>query len=294
MRTHIVALFVFGFAVTAISQGEQVTLNFNPPDGLSRIKTVERTITTDWRNQENALTQEVDHGTSVYLVTTHRSSSGYWFTEVETSISRTINGQPFDNPVSPVMLGRTNTFVFSREGELQRQEGDENLVQELKAVLPSEKHAYLEQKLGGDGGFLMSKRNWDFFAKRFVGRTLKEGDFWKETIVKATTNFMLTGVHKISTTPTKTYVKLFTVSSLIAQEIDAIDTANLGVAEVNKFFKKTPRKLPYYRLVHWVVFDAATLLPIKDERLMQNYERGPNDNLRLVTEMRVETYQEAR
>ncbi len=292
MKTFFPSLIVIGLTTTGVS-GQQVTIRFNPPDGLSRIRTVERSIISTTRKEDGTTVQETDIGKSVFSIKVASSPSGYRLTEVTKSISRTINGQPFENPASSVTVGRTNALVISREGELLRTEGNEDLVEALRAVFPPEKHAVLAQKLSSGGDFVMAKRNWDFFTKRFLERTLKEKDFWKEaqSNVPETTNYMLTGVHRISRSANRTYIKLVAISSLAPQEIEEVDGANLTVAEVDKFFKKSTRTIPYYRMVHWIVFDADTGLPILDERFMHHIQSAPGGRM-LVWERRVETYKD--
>ena len=281
-------------------RAEQATnMSFNLPDGLTRTQTVVRKINTWTKATLNS--PEVDVDTSVFLVSIKHTSTETRIEQVETAHSRTVNGVPLLHPSQQVMIGKTNTFVVSPDGDLLRVEHDDNYLDDIKAAFPPAAHASLETALGGLNGFFMAKRSWQMSVKRYVGMPVKVGTRWRQTVTMSfETNsvpfkvYTVTVVLKQAEEGAKRLVTTLSLEATNPEDMQFVYTNGMSVELVRKFFMQNPaRPLTSRRVARWRTVEIDTMLPIREEREERWFESRPK-GLAELDEFRVETYDDGR
>jgi hypothetical protein len=279
------------------SQASQdgMMLTFRPPEGTALKLHRERTINTVSKQTAQFDVENTD-SVMAFVV----SGDTYRVSEVARRMSRTIDGKPFDNPTHKYLVGKTNTLIISADGELVRTEGRENLVEEIKAFVPIERHTELERQLGGDRPFLQEQERWHRNVQRFIGRIVKEGDAWKESMAlpsapnaRPKTAHRANRVEKIQSVGQRTFVTIVTFQSSEADEIDNLDFMAVNMTEGIKFIRAQPPRMPFWRTIHSRTFEVSTMLPVQDERVWRGSEWKSTEWI-LVTERQVERYQRIR
>lgn len=290
-NAHCFAVSILLAAGHLVTGAQTVNVSFRPPAGAILEVNRERTLNTVTRQSAQF---DVENTTSMLMFVI--SADGYRVSEVAQKMSRTIDGKLFDNPTHRYLIGRTNTLIISADGELLRTEGRENLVEEVKPFVPVERHAALEQQLGGDRPFVQEKERWQRNMQRFVGKAIKEGDAWKESVaLPAAQNAIpkrlerANRVERVQTVGPSTFVTIVTFQSSEAQEIENLDLTTVNMTEGIKFIRAHPPGMPFWRTIHRRTFEASTLLPIEDERIWRGSE-WKSTEWALVTERQVETY----
>lgn len=270
---------------------QTVTLSFRPATGSVVQIHRERTISTVTRQKA-----EFDVEKTISLMAFEESSEGYRISETAKQMSRTVNGEPFDNPAHKFLIGRTNAFIVSLEGDFLRLDGHERELDELKGFFPTNTHARLEKELGGEQPYLLERERWERNVKRFAGRTLKEGDVWKETVPLPTAHnaaprktHEANRVEKIETIGTTALITIVTFRSNNPKEIEDLDATKLNMTEGAKFNRQLPEPPGFRRVIQRRTFEANTMLPVHDERVWRGSERQPTE-WAIITERQVESY----
>jgi len=270
---------------------QTVTLGFRPPSGAVVQIDRERAISTVTRQ-----TSEFDVEKTISLMAFEECSEGYRVSETAKQMSRTVDGKPIDNPAHKFLVGRTNAFIVLPDGDFLRLEGQERLLDELKAFFPTHAHALLEKQMGGEQPFLQEKERWDRNMKRFVGRMLKDGDVWKETVSLPTASnaaprktYEVNRVEKIDNFGPTTTVTIVTFRSSNPKDIEELDAIKINMKNGPSFYRRSPFRPPFTRVVQRRTLEADTLIPIHDERIWHGSERKQTE-WAIITERQVESY----
>lgn len=277
-------------------KAETGVLRFAPPNGLKLIQTIERGVREV--NQKTLDAPEETQSKTVTLFSFNRASNGFTVSQVITQSTGTLNGKTFENPGTKLLIGRTNTLVISTSGELVELRGFEHLAEDLKRITPTNLHGFLEKRLSKEL-FSKEKQLWDLYVKRLIGRTLHEGDSWKETVSfgpggdggSGDIQYVSTRILKIGRKENKTLVSMAYAMSTVPGDVDQADLVSGKPEEGDKFIAGKPSQLPSVRTIGWRLFEADTLLPVKDVRMSRGIESGPK-GLTIRTEKHIETYQE--
>jgi hypothetical protein len=290
-----VSILVFAMALSVAAEDVTNMFTFNPPDGISFIKTSNRTVTT--RTKATHDSPKIATDVTVSLVWYHKTPDGFEFSEVDTNLSQTVNGQPFENPMMHVLLDRTNTLVVSAGGDLLGLKGWDTLAKDMETNAPTSDYADIEKRFSSQGNLEYEKQHWELFLRRFIGRGFKRGDVWKgERKVPAsggsqpkTVGFYLTCVRNVSQTAEGLFVTTAPLDSTEPSDIDQVDLSNIGVS-MPTTFARVPLGVQFSKMLQVMTVEANTMLPVKDERMILGRVHLADGEVAIVQEMQVDTY----
>jgi hypothetical protein len=258
----------------APAAGAGVRLQFNPPHQLVRIEESVRHITNRLAGAPLS-TAEIDLAGMTRRHSYRRTPDGIQWTEVVTNDSRKVNSKDLGWPAVGLTRGHPTTKFFAPDGRFLREEGRESLLNASKAALPRQFHAALESTLTSDR---MTLRVWKLGTGRLVGRTVREGDVWHETIVVPDTKptgdmptYTVTAILRVQAEGGRTLITALTAQTTVESEIQAVGAGAPTDAAIEQFFDQRPRPNTSARVVSRQTFDAATLLPVRELTRMRKW-----------------------
>lgn len=205
------------------------------------------------------------------------SPGGYTVARVAKDMKGEMNGKPFVNPVTKLLIGTTNTLTLSPKANLLDLHVDENLVPGLKRILPTNLYPDIDKEFSSKTQFKSENNNWQFNVTRFAERTVKAGDYWTEedTTIEPK-RFCLTKVFEVKQVGSQTRVMVISMESSNKQEVKALNPDLVGALGTNSKFLAINGTVPSDRMIQVRTVDAATMLPIADRRITVWFKPTPD------------------
>jgi hypothetical protein len=257
-----------------------VTLRFRPPNGASIAELSDRTTVICSKDKTKVF--RTDHDVMLTQWIFESNSEGYFLAQTLRDVRGEVNHKPYDNPINKLIVGRTNLLTLSSSGELLNLKMDERLISDLKLQLPTNMHAQIDRELGEKAVLQAEKDRWQFNVARLAGKTVKEGDIWKEEIDAIMNNgtqykkhYLITKVQALEHVGKQVLVKTITMDSSNKDEVEAIRLDAIGAPEETARFLGAEASGAYERMVQVRTFDAATLVPTGDQRMTERFVPTP-------------------
>ncbi|MHB9130097.1 MAG: DUF6263 family protein [Armatimonadota bacterium] len=155
-------------------QPQQITFKFNPPNGATFIQT-ETATQTRVSGKEKQTQTTVTKTRMVFK----KTAKGYTLTQTPISSSITIGGKT----TSAKKLNAPVTYVLAANGKVLTVSGFEKEAQAMGAKLPIKDKKKRSEFVKGviAGKTAQAKVLWETFVGKYIGKTVKVGDVWKET-----------------------------------------------------------------------------------------------------------------
>jgi len=128
--------------VAALAGTHPATFVFAPVDGDHYWENSHREVVTEMDGSTRS--QDFDVMDTKTEVSWKKVAESVQMTRTARSLTDTDNGKPLENPSLPLILNRTTTNVFSKDGTFLRLEGNENLIADAERIFPEQLHASLE------------------------------------------------------------------------------------------------------------------------------------------------------
>jgi hypothetical protein len=283
-------LSAFLLACMQVSRLLAAQITFNPPDGLVLKKITEREM-TEVKATNNVMRSapQVIHDRTMEILVYRRTPSGFEITREAKEYERTVDGQPFENPFGKLLLNRRITLTVSREGELLSGRGYDAIQAEAKRIFPPSMQ--IDRLMNPHLLFALEKKMWDLDVKRFAGKSFDTRWVWREAVgLSNAPVHALTLVQRIFSTNGAVVFPVLAMESTESADLDRMKQTTWSQSELERFLGWAPG-MEFWKSLHGMRINAETMVPIRSERKIRNWERREGYVAQLI-EHNLETYEE--
>ncbi len=164
----VTALLVFAFASQAQAKPGRVAFRFQPPASTTCFETQHTTRIEERGSKGKETTLSEDK----YQTTYSASETGYTMTIRKIDSQITHEGKSVPNPINEKLKGLALVHALDREGNIQSIQGQDALIEQIKAGLPPEKAAAIDKLFNTQALTQRARLAWHSRLARLAGQSL--------------------------------------------------------------------------------------------------------------------------
>ena len=261
MRLLLSCLLLLALApcLTAFAQGETFTCKFAPPVGAEYDELLTKTVVTTYQGEKQTVVSIGEERVRI-----EREANGYRYRYTIGDISQTRNGAPM--PANTWTKGLIITDFINLKGELTGIAGVQAFRERIKKYTPPDSVNAMLAKASDKYFLTYEKIDWERRVARFLGREVRVGDTWIDTVAILLPNDERLPVYRATTITEKVMRNnkaLLRITVKCRSKADGLATAiGRTTAEV---IGAVPEPLPVEEDVEFasnseILLDPATML----------------------------------
>jgi hypothetical protein len=266
----------------ALAGARADTFIFAPADGDRHQEISRREINVEVDG--NPASRQNDITDTVTNVVAKKDADTIRVASTVKSTVETENGKPFANPAFPLIVNRTVTDVFDKNGTFLRIDGNENLIPEAERIFPARVHAAIEKQFSPAAIESGERLVWQLVERGIlIGHNIKLNERWESeqpTLVRSKdlTLRVISRVVDLQPPGPGQQATILTIASTVPRLLTPVDRPGIATLDdpgIQDFLTWNIAALPLEKVFSRVTVDTRTLRLVHREKYIVDVDSTP-------------------